>query len=75
MDRLVDQRENTEVICDTILQTLGVSNQQQYNMNMMTTKLVLTNFYLPPCHTPYYPPKTHDHADQHHTKHPSDTEH
>jgi hypothetical protein len=48
MDRLADQRENTEVIRDNILQTMGISGQQQqYNVNTMTTKLAATNLYAP----------------------------
>jgi hypothetical protein len=56
MDRLADQRENTEVIRDTILQTMGANNQQPYNMNTITTKLATTNLYQPT--RQYYSPRT-----------------
>ena len=49
MDRLADQRENTEVICDNILQTMGTTGQRQYNTNSMTTKLATpTGSFYPP---------------------------
>lgn len=44
MDRLADQRENTEVIRDNILQTMGIGGQQ-YTANNWTTKLSTPNFY------------------------------
>ena len=49
MDRLADQRENTEVIRDNILQTMGTTGQRQYNTNSMTTKLATpsSSFYPP----------------------------
>ena len=58
MDRLADQRENTEVIRDSILQKMSGNGQQQYNVNAMTTKLATTNLYVPTRQTPYYGPKT-----------------
>jgi hypothetical protein len=58
MDRLADQRENTEVIRDNILQTMGVGNQQQYNINTMTTKLAATSFYPSARPIPAYTHKT-----------------
>jgi hypothetical protein len=60
MDRLADQRENTEVIRDNILQTIGVGGQQQqqYNFNTMTTKLAATNFYPPARPAPAYSSKS-----------------
>ena len=45
MDRLADQRENTEVIHDNILQTMGVSGQQQYNASNVAAKPAQPNFY------------------------------
>lgn len=57
MDRLADQRENTEVIRDTIIQSMGTNNQHQYNVNTLATKLATTNFYPPTRQAPYYPPK------------------
>jgi hypothetical protein len=44
MDRLADQCENTEVIREGILQTMGVSTQQ-YNVNTATPRPATTNFY------------------------------
>ena len=57
MDRLADQQENTEMIRDTILQSMGTGNQQQYNMNTMTAKLAATSFNSPARQTQYYPPR------------------
>lgn len=57
MDRLADQRENTDVIRDNILQTIGVSGQQQYNINTMTSKLAATSLYTPTRQPPPYYPK------------------
>ena len=49
MDQLADQRENTEVIRDNILQTMSTTGQRQYNTNNMTTKLAtpVGSFYPP----------------------------
>jgi hypothetical protein len=56
MDRLADQRENTEVIREGILQTMGASTQRQYNVSAVPMKLPTTNFYptvrLPPPYAP-----------------------
>jgi hypothetical protein len=46
MDRLADQRENTEVIWDNILQKMGLGGQQ-HTTNMATTRLTATSFYSP----------------------------
>lgn len=45
MDRLADQRENTEVIRDNILHSMGIGGQQQYNTGNATTKPTQPNFY------------------------------
>ena len=55
MDRLADQHENTEVIKDTILQTMG--GQHQYNVNTVTAKLAATNLYPPARQMQYYSPR------------------
>ena len=48
MDRLADQRENTEVIRDNILQTMS-TGQRQYNTSSMTTKSTIpTGSFYPP---------------------------
>ena len=58
MDRLADQQENTEVIRDNILQTMGVSGQHQYNVNAVTSKFAATNIYSSTRPTPAYALKT-----------------
>jgi hypothetical protein len=62
MDRLADQRENTEDIRDKIMQTMGLTvrqqQQQPYNVNALTTRLSATNFYSPARFTPPITPKT-----------------
>jgi hypothetical protein len=57
MDRLADQRENTEVIRDNILQTMGTGGQQQYNRNTTTARYTATNYYATARQTPYYATK------------------
>jgi hypothetical protein len=56
MDRLADQRENSEVIRDDILQTMGMGTQQQ-NVNSLSMRLATTNFYPSTRPTPPFSPK------------------
>ena len=60
MDRLADQQENSEVIRETILQTMGINSHQyqQHNVNTLTSRLATTNFYSPVRATQPYTPKT-----------------
>ena len=59
MDRLADQRENTEVIRNNILQTIGTTGQHQYSTNSMTTKLATptSTFYQPARPTALFNPR------------------
>jgi hypothetical protein len=47
MDRLADQRENTETIRHDILQTMGASSQQP-SVNTLTSRFATTNLYSQP---------------------------
>lgn len=57
MDRLADQREQTEVIRENILQTMGGGNQYQYNVNAVASKFAATNLYQSARPTPSFTPK------------------
>jgi hypothetical protein len=58
MDRLADQRENTETIRDNILQTMGMGGQAQFNTNNPAPKYIPTNNYAPARPTPPLFPRT-----------------